>query len=146
MSFCYSLEVSWQNGKIRIKKSCESNLVVVLVPFDPIDASDNSFECINIHCGPAVEGEIRLNDEQLTVYKRYKSFILYTAAIKEENGITKWSNTITQQGRFELTFSADYTTAEALGYGQVVNSLFCLFKPQFKQHKFSTPLPDLKPK
>lgn len=138
--------VSWQNGKIKIEKECESNLVIVLIPYDPIDQSHSSFECINIHCSPAAEGEIHLTDEQLTVCRKYKRFTLYAAAIEEVDGNTIWSNTITQQGKFEFIFNVNFTEAENLGYGQIVNSPKYLFYLQVKLPRYSTPLPELKPK
>lgn len=70
----------------------ESNekLILILVPYNPVDNSNTSFEMLRI------EGKV-LTDEQKDVCRKYKKFILYSAVIRS-NG--EWSNTVVSEGNF----------------------------------------------
>lgn len=70
----------------------ESNekLIMILVPYDPVDRSHSSFEMLRIE-------EKVLTDDQKDLCRKYRKFILYSAVIRSSG---EWSNTVVSEGNF----------------------------------------------
>jgi len=69
----------------------EDKLFIILVPYDPVQRSDNDYDIMR------VEGN-HLSPEQISICSKYRKYILYAAVIKT-NG-KDWSDTTAVEGSF----------------------------------------------
>jgi len=75
--------------------------LMIMSLHDPVDEKDKPFELINISPADTVDLEISLNQEQVILAGRYKTFILYTAVYRLNGNALQWSNTYSVKGEIE---------------------------------------------
>lgn len=77
----------------------DETLVIVIVPFDPLNVKDSAIEVFsNSISSPQSGNEIKLCEEQLQLLRRYKKYIIYSVTIRENDGNVEWSNTAADPG------------------------------------------------
>lgn len=115
--FVINEQVTFDSDKrisINYKSSPDETLVIVLVPFEPVNKGYKPFEVINVYdSAPVQNNVITLTDEQTAICSRYKKYILYTAVVNEN---LTWSNTTAIEGEFciEELNSPDFENVKAI--------------------------------
>lgn len=103
--------VSFDGAKsIKINTECFTNetLVIVLVPFEPMNTGVKSFEVINLSDGYPAGEIITLTVEQLQICSNYKNYLLYSVVIRNKNNKLQWSNTVVSKGEFaEVEYNSE---------------------------------------
>jgi len=106
-------------------------LVVVIVPFDPLYDSDKPFEIIHLCLSSLQQGtKICLNDEQLQLLRRYKKFIMYSALLREAGRKNHWPNTAAFEGKISF-FEENDGIFFVIGYLSLIQKAYWGFQQHF---------------
>lgn len=85
------------------KLNSDEKLLVIICPYEPLNSSDSSFEVLSAEI--TMGQELRLTEDQIGVCCRYKKYIIYSALVKESEGILSWSNTAVYTGEMPISIA-----------------------------------------